>query len=158
MRSQRPAANRSSRSASRSPRKPRTRRETVSPGPARASLPLRRRTIERLLDHYPGEHPATCELDTVFRPGPACRGADWRARIRRIERRGTHSDISECAGLLVFCQEARLIRDTELPGWLYRVLHREWRRCRLPGINNARMGEAARRGADVLARLGLLAP
>ena len=154
MRSQRPATNRSPRSASRSPR---TRREAIAPGPIRASLPLRRRTIERLLDDFPGEHPATCELDTVFRPGPACRGADWRARIRRIERRGTLSDISECAGVLVFCQEARLIRDTELPGWLYRIVHREWRRCRLPGINHARMGEAAQRGADVLARLGLLA-
>ena len=120
-------------------------------------MPLRRRTIERLLDDYPGEHPAACELDRVFRPGRACRGADWRRRIPELERRGALSDVSECAGLLVFCQETRLIRASELPGWLYRVLHNEWRRGRLPGVNDARMNDAARRGADVLARLGLLA-
>ena len=120
-------------------------------------MPLRRRTIERLLDDYPGEHPAACELDSVFRPGRACRGPHWRWRPGELERRGALSDISECAGLLVFCQETRLIRETELPGWLYRVLHNEWRRGRLPGVNNARMSDAARRGADVLARLGLLA-
>ena len=120
-------------------------------------MPLRRRTIERLLDDYPGEHPAACALDRVFRPGRACRDADWRRRARELERRGALSDVSECAGLLVFCHETRLIRASELPGWLYRVLHNEWRRGRLPGVNDARMSDAARRGAEVLARLGLLA-
>ena len=120
-------------------------------------MPLRRRTIERLLDHYPGEHPAPCELDRVFRPGRACRGWASPRGIRDLERRAVLSDISECAGLLVFCQETRLIRASELPGWLYRVLHNEWRRGRLPGVNDARMGDAARRGAAVLARLDLVA-
>ena len=120
-------------------------------------MPLHRRTIERLLDDHPGEHPSPGELDRVFRPGRACRGPDWRRRLPSIERGGALSDISECAGLLVFCQETRLIRPAELPGWLYRVLHNEWRRGRLPGVSHARMGDAARRGADVLARLGLLA-
>ena len=146
----RPAATRSQRPAGRSPRAARTR-------PRPDALPLRRRTIERLLDEYPGEHPAACDLDTVFRPGRACGGGGWRRRFRDLERRGTLSDISECAGLLVFCQESRLIRPSELPGWLYRVVHNEWRRGLLPGVNTARMGDAARRGADVLARLGLLA-
>ena len=120
-------------------------------------MPLRRRTIERLLDDYPGEHPAACELDRVFRPGRACRGAGWGGSRRDLERRAALSDISECAGLLVLCQQSRLIRASELPGWLYRVLHNEWRRGRLPGVNDARMSDAARRGAAVLARLGLLA-
>ena len=120
-------------------------------------MPLRRRTIERLLDDYPGEHPTASRLDRVFRPGRACRAPDWRRRSRECERRGSLSDVSECAGLLVFCQESRLIHASELPGWLYRMLHNEWRRGRLPGVNDARMNEAARRGADVLARLGLLA-
>ncbi len=119
-------------------------------------MTLRRQTIERLLDDYPGEHPAACELDRVFRPGRACRACSPRGIVDR-KRRAALSDISECAGLLVFCQETRLIRPSELPGWLYRVLHNEWRRGRLPGVNDARMSDAARRGAAVLARLGLLA-
>ena len=57
----------------------------------------------------------------------------------------------------MLCQQSRLIRASELPGWLYRVLHNEWRRGRLPGVNDARMTDATRRGAAVLARLGLLA-
>ena len=157
MRPRNPAASRSPRPAGRSPRAPRKRPAAPPELPFGRWTPLRRRTIERLLDAYPGEHPATCELDSVFRPGRACRGPDWRRATRDLERRGALSDISECAGLLVFCQETGLIRPAELPGWLYRVLHNEWCRGRLPGVNNARMSDAARRGADVLARLGLLA-
>ena len=152
-----PAATLSPRPAGRSPRAPRTRPVALSESPLTRWTPLRRRTIERLLDDYPGEHPAVRELDSVFRPGRACRGPHWRRAFRDLERRGALSDISECAGLLVFCRETRLILPSELPGWLYRVLHNEWRRGRLPGVNNARMSDAARRGADVLARLGPLA-
>ena len=93
----------------------------------------------------------------MFRPGRACRDPYCRRGIRHLEHPGALSDISECAGLLVFCRETRLILPSELPGWLYRALHNEWRRGRLPGVNNARMSDAARRGADVLARLGPLA-
>ena len=152
-----PAASRSPRPAARSPRTPRPCPAGLPESPGPRWTPLRRRTIERLLDDYPGEHPAACELDSVFRPGRACRHPGWRAGFPGLERRGALSDISECAGLLVFCQDTRLILASELPGWLYRVLHNEWRRGRLPGVNNARMSDAARRGADVLAHLGLLA-
>ncbi len=151
------AATRSPRPAGRSLRTPAMRPATPASHPSSTWMPLRRRTIERLLDDYPGEHPAPRDLDRVFRPGRASRNHRWRLGARELERRGKLSDVSECAGLLVFCQETRLIRASELPGWLYRVLYHEWRRGRLPGVNDARMNDAATRGADVLARLGLLA-
>ena len=151
------AATRSPRPAGRSLRTPAMRPATPPSRPSSTWTPLRRRTIERLLDDYPGEHPAPRDLDRVFRPGRASRNHRWRLGARELERRGTLSDVSECAGLLVFCQETRLIRASELPGWLYRVLYNEWRRGRLPGVNDARINDAATRGADVLARLGLLA-
>ena len=152
-----PAERPAPRPAGRAPRAPRTPPRTPPARPRPAPAGLRRRTIERLLDDYPGEHPAPCELDRVFRPGRACRVCGAPRRLRQLEAHPVLSDISECAGLLVFCQETRLIGASELPGWLYRVLHNEWRRGRLPGVNDARMSDAARRGAAVLARLGLLA-
>ena len=70
--------------ATREPRTPAALRSTrrtppKTPQPAGGDwLSIRRRTLERLLDDYPGEHPPVRHLDTVFRPGRASYGPDWR--------------------------------------------------------------------------------